>query len=75
MLTVVQERAKRSYKGQDCVSVRLNGQHVAYACCTHRDIIMADIAQGDDTMWIDCWTIPSFLIDANNKVKCDYKDD
>lgn len=72
MLSDKQERAKRHYKGQDCVSVRVNGQHVLYACQTHLFVAIADIEQGDDTMWVDTWTVPSFLINANHKIVCEY---
>lgn len=71
-LTMQQERAKRAHKGQDCVSIRVDGEHVMYACQTHLFIALGDIEQGDDTMWVDTWTVPAYLINANHKIVCEY---
>lgn len=73
-LTAAQERKKRKCTGRDCVAVRVDGETVFYACFTHVFSIMADIQQGDETMWVDLWSIPDYLIDAAQKIKCVYHD-
>ena len=74
MLTPEQERRKRAYRGADCASVRVDGIHQFYACQTHVFIVMADIAQGDETMWIDLWSVPTWLIGRNQEIRCVYHD-
>lgn len=68
------QRKRRAHKGTDCVSVRLEGEHVHYACTTCLPRVMSDLWMGDDTKWVSVWGVPKWLISANQKIQCVYAD-
>jgi hypothetical protein len=46
------------HKGQDCVSIRLDGKHVAYSCYHHAPGIIAELEDGSDDVNVSQWGIP-----------------
>lgn len=45
------------HRRQDCVSIRLDGKHVAYACYAHAERVMAELADGNDDVPLERWGV------------------
>jgi len=53
------ERIVIPHKGIDCVSIRLNGKHVCYACYHHAPLVKAILQDGDDRIPVEQWGLQS----------------
>ncbi len=55
------------HKGIDCVSMQVNGKHVAYTCYHHANLVESLIQDGDERVEVTRWGI-----DNRRKLHRDY---